>query len=138
MSSLVLKNMELLGLMDLEPLFSISIILIPKTSQADVIDQFRPKALANFKLKIISKVLIDILASIMPSIISKEKKDFVKGKSIRDYIGLACEPINFLHKKSSGGNIALKVYITKAFHSLNWFFLLQVLKAFCFNEKFNN
>ncbi|WJX39138.1 hypothetical protein P8452_26715 [Trifolium repens] len=36
-----------------------TIILIPKTSNADSMDQFRPIAMANFKFKIISKVLAD-------------------------------------------------------------------------------
>ncbi|GAU50480.1 hypothetical protein TSUD_409650 [Trifolium subterraneum] len=36
-----------------------TLILIPKTNNADSIDQFRPIAMANFKFKIISKVLAD-------------------------------------------------------------------------------
>jgi mannosylglycoprotein endo-beta-mannosidase len=47
-------------------------ILIPKTSNADKIEQFRPIAMANFKFKVISKVLGDRLAQIMPDLISKE------------------------------------------------------------------
>ncbi|MCI10561.1 RNA-directed DNA polymerase (Reverse transcriptase), partial [Trifolium medium] len=36
-----------------------TLILIPKSSNADTIDQYRPIAMANFKFKVISKVLTD-------------------------------------------------------------------------------
>ncbi|XP_019434274.1 PREDICTED: uncharacterized protein LOC109340956 [Lupinus angustifolius] len=47
-----------------------SVVLIPKTVNADKIEDFRPIALANFQFKIISKVLADRLAVIAARIIS--------------------------------------------------------------------
>ncbi|CAJ2652147.1 unnamed protein product [Trifolium pratense] len=113
-----------------------TMILIPKNESADTIDQFRPIALANFKFKIISEVLADRLAQILPSIISKEQRGFIHGRNIKDCIGLTYEAINLLHKKSFGGNLAMKIDISKAFDTLNWSFLLKVLKQFGFNNKF--
>jgi hypothetical protein len=49
--------------------FANTVILIQKYSHADTISQFRPIALANFKFKIISKVLDDRLAQVMPYIL---------------------------------------------------------------------
>jgi hypothetical protein len=43
--------------------------------------------------------------------------------------------INFLHQKAYGGNLALKLDISKAFHTLDWTFLLKVLRNFGFCEK---
>jgi hypothetical protein len=55
------------------PGFNSNIItLIPKTPDAASIDQFRPISMANFKFKIISKIIADRLASILPSIVSEE------------------------------------------------------------------
>jgi hypothetical protein len=55
------------------PGFNSNIIaLLPKFPEAASIDQYRPIAMANFKFKIISKILADRLASIMPDIISDE------------------------------------------------------------------
>ncbi|GAU48881.1 hypothetical protein TSUD_406600 [Trifolium subterraneum] len=82
------------------------LILILKIPKADRIENFRPIALANFQFKIITKVLADRLA-------------------------LA---INVLSKKSFAGNIALKVDIKKAFDTLDWYFLLSVLKQFGFED----
>ena len=113
-----------------------SIVLIPKTSNADTIGDFRPIALANFKFKVISKILADRLAVLMPHIISKEQRGFIKGRNIKDCIFLASEAINLLEKKAFGGNIAFKIDIAKAFDTLDWSFLLKVLKSFGFNSKF--
>ena len=46
-----------------------TIVLIPKVSDAVSVTQYRPIALANFKFKIISKILADRLAPIMKNII---------------------------------------------------------------------
>jgi len=57
-----------------------TLILIPKTPNADTVSQCRPIALANFKYKIISKIIADRVATIMPSIISPGKKGFIQGR----------------------------------------------------------
>lgn len=51
-----------------------SLILIPKNSNVDTLDQFRPIALENFKFKVISKVPVDKHASILPNIISYKQR----------------------------------------------------------------
>ncbi|PNY03176.1 ribonuclease H [Trifolium pratense] len=113
-----------------------TLILIPKNQNADVIEHYRPIAMANFKFKIISKVLADRLAQIMPTLISKEQRGFIHGRNIKDCLCLASEAANLLHSKTFGGNLALKIDITKAFDTLHWPFLLKVLKCFGFSETF--
>jgi hypothetical protein len=121
------------------PGFNSNIIaLLPKFPEASSIDQYRPIAMANFKFKIISKVIADRLASIMPILISVEQKGFIHGREIKYCLCTASEAINLLHNKAFGGNVALKIDITKAFDSLEWSFLLKVLKLFGFNEIFCN
>ncbi|MCI11700.1 RNA-directed DNA polymerase (Reverse transcriptase), partial [Trifolium medium] len=92
--------------------------------------------MANFKFKIISKILADRLAQILPNIISKEQRGFIKGRQIRDCICLTSEAINMLHKKSFGGNLTVKIDIAKAFDTIDWQLLLKVLKAFGFSPVF--
>ncbi|XP_058782945.1 uncharacterized protein LOC131657578 [Vicia villosa] len=92
------------------------IILIPKSKDADSMENFRPIALANFKFKIISKI--------------------IAGRNIKDCLCLASEIANLLDKKTVGGNVVLKVDITKAFDTINWSFLLKVLKRYGFNNTF--
>ncbi|MCH80179.1 ribonuclease H protein [Trifolium medium] len=114
------------------------IALIPKSSDALSIDQYRPIAMANFKFKIITKILADRLAPIMPSIVSEEQKGFIHGRNIRDCLCIASEAANLLHHKAFGGNLILKIDIRKAFDTLEWPFLLKVLKKFGFNDLFCN
>jgi hypothetical protein len=95
------------------------IVLIPKVSNVNSLNQYMPIALANYKFKIISKIIANRLASIMPAITSVQQRGFIKGRSIKDCICLTSEAINVLHKKSVVGNLALKVDIAKAFDTLN-------------------
>jgi len=115
-----------------------TLILIPKIPNADIVEHYRPIAMANFKFKVISKIIADRLACILLSIDSNNQKDFIKGRNIKDCLCLASEVINILDKKAFGGNLALKIDITKAFDTLDWKFLLKVLKCFGFNQTFCN
>ncbi|XP_058756625.1 uncharacterized protein LOC131629842 [Vicia villosa] len=115
-----------------------TIVLNPKTNSAYSLNQFRPIALANFKYKIISKILADRLSSILPSLISPEQKGFIHGRNIKDCICLTSEAINLLNNRSFSGNVALKIDISKAFDTLSWPFIIKTLECFGFNEKFCN
>ncbi|XP_058751102.1 uncharacterized protein LOC131624142 [Vicia villosa] len=113
-----------------------TIVLIPKTNEPNSINNYRPIALANCKFKIITKIMADRLATILPSLISKEKNGFVMGRNIKDSICLTSEAINILHNKSYSGNVALKIDISKAFDTISWKFLLSTLECFSFCIKF--
>jgi len=114
------------------------LILIPKVQGADRLDNFRPIALANFQFKIITKILADRLGIIASKIVSVHQRGFIPGRHIQDCIVTASEVINVLHKKTYGGNLALKIDVRKAFDTLNWPFLLHVLQCFGFNQCFCN
>lgn len=113
-----------------------TLVLIPKTPNADTVDQFRPIVIANFKHKIITKVLANRLSQILPNIVSQEQRAFIHGRNIKDCICLTSEAINLMQAKTFGGNLAMKVDIAKAFDTLEWGFLLKVLKPFGFNSTF--
>jgi hypothetical protein len=72
----------------------------------------------------------------MPGIISKEQRGFIHGRQMKDCICVTSENIYLTHKKSFGGNLALKIDISKAFDTLDWDFLLKVFHAFGFNFTF--
>jgi hypothetical protein len=121
------------------PGFNSNIIaLLPKVQNATSIDQFRHITMENFKFKVISKIIADRLASVLPSIIFEEQMGFIHGRNIKDCLCIASEVANLLHNKSFGGNLALKIDISKAFDTLEWSFLLKVLHCFGFNEVFCN
>jgi len=53
--------------------------LIPKIHRATSIKDFRPINVANFRFKIISKILVDKLASTVARIVSPNQNGFIKG-----------------------------------------------------------
>jgi len=112
------------------------IVLIPKVPGANSMGDYRPIALANFQFKIVTKIVADQLAYITSRIISIEQRGFVRDRNISDCIILASEAINSLDKNQFGGNIALKVDISKAFDTLDWNFLVLVLSNFGFATTF--
>lgn len=63
---------------------------------------------------------------------------FIHGRNIKDCLCIASEATNLLHNKAFGGNLAMKIDITKAFDTLEWPFLLKVLNCFSFNQIFCN
>lgn len=115
-----------------------NVVLIPKTTSADAINQFRPIALANYKFKIITKVLADRLGRIAPKIVSQNQRGFIKDRSISDCTCVASVAVNLLDKRCFGGNVALKIDIEKAFDTMDWGFLLEVLSSFGFDPVFCN
>ena len=81
--------------------------LILKIQGAEYIKDYRPIVVANFKFKVISKILADWLALVAIRIISPNQYGFVQGKKILDCIGIASKAINLLSKKVHGGNVCL-------------------------------
>ncbi|KAL6225674.1 hypothetical protein ACLB2K_004523 [Fragaria x ananassa] len=69
-------------------------------------------------------------------IISPQQHAFVKGRNISDCIMTTSKCFNLLDNKCYGGNVAIKVDITKAFDTLSWDFLARVLQAFGFHHVF--
>jgi len=53
-----------------------TIVLIPKVSNVDIVDQFGHIAITNFNYR---------LAQIMPYFVSAEQKGFIKGRHIGDF-----------------------------------------------------
>ncbi|XP_019437071.1 PREDICTED: uncharacterized protein LOC109343269 [Lupinus angustifolius] len=115
-----------------------NIVLIPKFSGVDKIEDFRPIALVDFQFKIITKVLAYRLAIIAPKIISNQQRGFIKDRHIQDCICIASEAINLLDHKIFDGNLTIKLDVKKALDTIDWMFLMDTLKTFGFANSFIN
>ncbi|XP_058768431.1 uncharacterized protein LOC131642172 [Vicia villosa] len=113
-----------------------SIVLIPKSKNADPVDHFRPIGLANYKFNIITKIIGQILAQMMLFMISPNQRDFIRGRKIKDYLCMKFEAIDVWNIKASGDNLALKIDIKKTFDTIKWSLLIQVIRKFSFNDMF--
>lgn len=92
----------------------------------------------NFKFIIMYKILADRLSQITPTLISLYKKGLIQGRDIKDYIYLASKATDISHSKYFGGNLAMKIDVTKDFDTLDCSFLIKVMIGFGFKEKFCN
>ncbi|KAK9681700.1 hypothetical protein RND81_10G021200 [Saponaria officinalis] len=92
--------------------------LIPKKKVVSSVLDFRPIACCTTVYKIISKILVVRLQSILPSIIGPEQAAFIKGRSIFDNILLTQHLIKNYTRKFLTPRCLIKVDIRKAFDSL--------------------
>ena len=110
------------------------IVLILKTATTLTMDLFRPIALGSFLFKVITKIIVDRLIVICSHIISPNQFGFIRGKKIGDCIAAAFECFIVLSIDSRGGQLAMKIDIRKAFDSIIWPFLFEVLVSFRFSK----
>lgn len=110
------------------------IALIPKTPCPKEVADFRPISLIGSVYKLVAKVLAARLQQCMPRLISENQFAFTPGRQISDCIFIAAEVVDFLQKREEGGFL-LKLDFAKAYDSIEWSFLLDLLDSMNFGEK---
>jgi hypothetical protein len=111
-----------------------NIVLLPKRENPDRIDLFRPINLINSCMKIITKIMATRLTPRMNEIVSTTQNAFIQKRSIHDNFLYVQKVIKKLHKSKQAA-LFVKLDISKAFDSLNWAYLLDVLRAQGFTQK---
>ncbi|XP_074278502.1 uncharacterized protein LOC141602090 [Silene latifolia] len=77
-----------------------------------------------------------VLATILPSIISDNQGGFIKGRSIVENIIICQDIVRCYNRKSISPRFMLKVDLKKAYDSINWEFMKQMLTFLNFPLKF--
>ncbi|XP_071728387.1 uncharacterized protein [Rutidosis leptorrhynchoides] len=113
------------------------ITLVPKKSDPLCLGDFRPISLIGCYYKIVAKMLSSRLRKVLPNLVGCEQSAFLKGRFILDGALIANETVDFLKAKKTKGLI-FKVDFEKAFDSLNWKFLLDVMKCMGFGVKWRS
>ncbi|PNX63728.1 ribonuclease H, partial [Trifolium pratense] len=105
------------------------ICLIPKIDKPEFVSQFRPISLCNVSYKVLTKVIVNRLKPLMPTIISPYQTGFVPTRSIHENIVVAQEMVHTMYKmRGRTGFIAIKVDLAKAYDRLRWSFISAVLE----------
>nr|GEX99873.1 RNA-directed DNA polymerase, eukaryota [Tanacetum cinerariifolium] len=117
--------------------YSSFIALIPKVLNANLVKDFRPISLIGSIYKIIAKILTNRLINILGDIVSKVQSAFVAGRQILDGPFILNEVLHWCSKKKHK-SLIFKVDFEKAYDSVRWDFLDDVLKKFGFGNKWCN
>jgi len=110
------------------------ITLLPKTMDADRMQQYRPICLLNCLYKWITKVLTIRMAPYAEKLICQEQTAFMKGRNIMTGVMALHEVMHETKRKRKSGLI-LKLDFEKAYDKVDCVFLLNSVRQRGFDEK---
>ena len=109
---------------------------IPKGNKPrELLKNWRPISLLSVLYKILSTAIANRLKKVLDVLISKSQTGFLKGRYISENTRLVYDIMHYLEKKNIPGLLML-VDFQKAFDSVSWLFLSNVLKFFNFGSSF--
>ncbi|XP_074293376.1 uncharacterized protein LOC141620390 [Silene latifolia] len=103
------------------------ISVIPKCDIQQNVTQFRPISCCNVVYKCISKLICNRLSTILPDIISDNQGGFIKWRSIVENILISQDVVKCYMRKTVSPRFMLKVDLKKAYDSVSWSFLEQMM-----------
>nr|KAJ0184832.1 hypothetical protein LSAT_V11C900454780 [Lactuca sativa] len=110
------------------------IALVPKVQTPGKVGDYRPISCCNVIYKCISKVIVNRIRDHLGCLVSDNQSAFIPGRSILDNILLSQELVRGYHINRGFARCAMKVDIQKAYDTVNWSFLRNILKEFGFHE----
>ncbi|GJS13862.1 RNA-directed DNA polymerase, eukaryota, reverse transcriptase zinc-binding domain protein [Tanacetum coccineum] len=111
------------------------IALILKTTTPSKVSEFRPIACCNVIYKCISKILTSRIKQGLNKIVNINQSAFIPGRHIQDNILLAQELMRGYNRKNGPKRCAMQIDIQKAYDTVSWRFLEDVLMKFAFPAK---
>lgn len=112
------------------------LVLIPKKEGCCGINQMRPISLIGGMYKILAKVLAKRMKDVVRKVIGEVQSAFVKGRSILDGVVVLNEIVEET-RKSKKSALLFKVDFVKAYDSIEWDYLLELLEILNFPQKWN-
>jgi hypothetical protein len=112
-------------------------VLLRKKSEPVEIKDYRPISLMHRFGKLVTKCLARRLALVLNELVHPSQSAFIQGGSIHDNlraVHLTCKAL----QQSRRSHILLKIDIAKAFDSVGWPFLLEVLRRLGFSRRWRD
>nr|GEY49823.1 RNA-directed DNA polymerase, eukaryota [Tanacetum cinerariifolium] len=109
------------------------IALIPKVMDAKFVNDYRPISLIGSVYKVITKILANRLATIIAGLVSDTQSAFLADRQILDCPFILNEVLDWCKRKNKQA-MFFKVNFAKAYDSVRWDFLIDVLEAFGFGS----
>jgi mannosylglycoprotein endo-beta-mannosidase len=133
----VINQFSNLQTSNLHWLNSTNIVLIPKKEGAEEVTDFHPISLIHAIAKLISKMMATRLAPHMNKLVSNAQSAFIKKRSIHDNFLYVRNLARKMHK-SKTPTLLFKLDIKKAFDSVRWDYLMELLQHLGFPTKFRD
>jgi hypothetical protein len=112
-------------------------VLLKKREQPEEIRDFRPISLIHSFGKLITKCLAYRLAPLLNLLVQHNQSAFICGRCIHDTfreVHLSCKAIH----RSKRACVLLRIDIAKAFDTVSWAFLLELLQHMGFGLRWHN
>jgi hypothetical protein len=116
---------------------SANIVLLPKKEGAEEISDYRPISLIHAIAKILSKTLANRLGPLMDELVSNAQSAFIKKRSIHDNF-LYVKNLATRYHRNKTPALLFKLDIRKAFDSVRWGYLVDLLEKKGFPVRFRN
>ncbi|GJX93509.1 RNA-directed DNA polymerase, eukaryota [Tanacetum coccineum] len=110
------------------------ITLIPKNLNSKLVKDFRPISLIGCLYKIIAKIMANRLVCVIKGIVNEVQSAFIADRQILDGPFILNEVIQWCKLKKKHALI-FKVDFEKAYDSVRWDFLDEILRKFGFGDK---
>ncbi|GKE29664.1 RNA-directed DNA polymerase, eukaryota, partial [Tanacetum coccineum] len=110
------------------------IALIPKVIDAKLVTDFRPISLIGCIYKVVTKIMANRLAMVISDIVSNTQSAFITERQILDGPFIINELLHWCKRKYKKA-MFFKVDFAKAYDSVRWDYLIDVLGAFGFGSK---
>jgi len=98
------------------------------------VGDYRPISLSHSVAKLISKMLATRLSSDLDTLVSRAQSAFIKRRSIQDNFLYTQNIIRELHRAGKP-TLFLKLDIVKAFDTVRWDYLQEVLEQLGFGQR---
>ncbi|XP_071705361.1 uncharacterized protein [Rutidosis leptorrhynchoides] len=108
--------------------------LIPKVETPCKVNDYRPISCCNVIYKCISKIITARIKGSLDSIVSDNQSAFIPGRRISDNILVTQEIMKNYHLDRGTPRCAFKVDIQKAYDTVDWKFLENILLYFGFHR----
>ena len=110
--------------------------MVPKSANGSSPSDYKPISCCNVIYKVIAKILVGRLAHALKDIVRPMQNAFLGGRFMSDNINLVQELLRHYGRKRSSPRCLLKVDFKKAFDSVQWEFLANLLRHLGFPAHF--